>query len=131
MSAAWLCVITVETLLKVTWLHVGLQLAKSPRTWYSASTPATALPAERDIRRKAFAGSAAIVGDGVTVNGPAPETSWAVPRASTAAPSIVTTCHGTVMAPTEPPLRAMDSVVVVVPAVTPQGDANVPRIARV
>ena len=53
------------------------------------------------------------------------------PRDTTVAPSIVTTCHATVMGPAEIPLRAMDSVLVVVPAVTPQGDANVPRIARV
>src|SRR2546430_6376558 len=133
MSAAWVNVVTAETLVNVSWLHVGVQLAKSPRAWYSASTPTVALPAARDIRRKAFVGSAAIAGDGVTINPPVGEASWAVPRASTAAPSIVTTCHGTVglPAPSAPALRAMDSVVVIVPGATPQGDPNVPRIARV
>src|SRR5437667_265718 len=52
------------------------------------------------------------------------------PRPITVAPSIVTTCHATVRLESAVPLRAMLSVLVVVPGVTPQGDANVPRIAR-
>src|SRR5205809_6029353 len=102
MSAWWFAVVVVERRVKVSWLHIvgdPVQLLRAPRTWYSASTPTVALPAARDIKRKAFAGSAAIVGDGVTAKIPVAEASWAVPRASTAAPSIVTTCHGTVGVP--------------------------------
>src|SRR5438874_4185961 len=106
-----------------------LQVLKSPLTMYRFSTPAIAVPPWCDIRMKDLVESAEVDNGsaGFAVN--ALMAIVAVLRATTVAPSIVTTCHATVAALVVA-RRDRVSVLVVVPAATWHGAANVPRTPR-
>src|SRR5947207_4553354 len=106
-----------------------LVLSKSPLTMYRFSTPAIAVPPWCDIRMKDLVESAEVDNGsaGFAVN--ALMAIVAVLRATTVAPSIVTTCHATVAALVVA-RRDRVSVLVIVPAVTAHGAANVPRTPR-
>src|SRR5947207_13209948 len=106
-----------------------LVLSKSPLTMYRFSTPAIAVPPWCDIRMKDLVESAEVDNGSAGFAVTALMAIVVVLRATTVAPSIVTTCHATVAALVVA-RRDRVSVLVVVPAVTAHGAANVPRTPR-
>src|SRR5437667_2541402 len=105
-------------------LHVPA--LKSPRTRFMLSLPPFPAPAWYDIMRN----DVVVFVDGiVAVVATICLAMLAVPRAATVAPSIVTTCHDTVAALVAA-TRERVRVLVVAPAVTRHGAANVPRPPR-